>query len=349
METFGLFIWWTIVPHPQAAVAQGGDIGRIAAALELQRVWRGQKTRRKLTALISGLTFETRPKQRQSHFAHIYPRYKQYVRRCAKQGLPPDVVLRFRDYCARVIQLWWRAVNKHRPKWSLQKAVVVIQRAWRRHRDVKLYRFYRDLVMFHARGNPSHLLRTINPLEAELLDKAAGSFVRFRLGGETFPPNIYYKIFVHHNVVDMCAYSPRDYTAMASRWQVARDVNNKNPRVTDDGGKENWYQRWENNGWRPVSIRLFGVTYDAVTAETASKRKGFHHSKLQRQRDLERRKKQRKIEWLQKMYREGSLQTRASVDAKTDRPMHSHEAEGLDEDGDVDKLLSWSNSLDFEG
>jgi hypothetical protein len=37
--------------------------------------------------------------------------------------------------------------------------------------------------------------------------------VRFRLGGATFPPLIFYKIYTHRPVTDMCAFSPRDYVA----------------------------------------------------------------------------------------------------------------------------------------
>ncbi|KAL5457328.1 hypothetical protein EMCRGX_G034576 [Ephydatia muelleri] len=324
----------------RTALTQGGKAGRIAAALELQRIWRGRKTRRKLVAIISGLTFQRQRKEHQSRFPHVYAHFRH-----------------FRDYCARTIQRWWREVEKshlakkHRPHWSLQEAVVIIQRAWRRRRDMKLYRFYRDLIVFRARGNPSHLLRTINPLEAELLDKAAGSFVRFRLGGNTFPPSIYYKIFTHHNVVDMCAYSPRDYTAMANRWPVARDLHNKNPRMVEDGGRGSWYQRRENNGWRPVSVRLFEPAYDAVITEDPSKLKAFHHSKLQRREDLKRRQKQRKLEWLKKMYRDGSLQAKAGLDATADRAMDATQvckADTVDDVDDVDELLSWSSRLDFE-
>ncbi len=37
----------------------------------------------------------------------------------------------------------------------------------------------------------------INPREAALVDAAAGIHVRFRLGGSTFPPLVFYKIFTH--------------------------------------------------------------------------------------------------------------------------------------------------------
>ena len=41
-----------------------------------------------------------------------------------------------------------------------------------------------------------------------------------------FPPSIYYKIFTGQAVVDVCSYSPRDYTAMISRRQLQRDRHN---------------------------------------------------------------------------------------------------------------------------
>ena len=50
-----------------------------------------------------------------------------------------------------------------------------------------------------------------------------------------FPPNIYYKVFTHRPVVDLCACSPRDYTTMAHRKQLARDTHNKDPRTVVDG------------------------------------------------------------------------------------------------------------------
>ena len=51
-----------------------------------------------------------------------------------------------------------------------------------------------------------------------------------------FPPNIYYKIFTRRPVIDLCASSPRDYTAMAYRQQLARDRHNKQPRIPAGNG-----------------------------------------------------------------------------------------------------------------
>ncbi len=49
--------------------------------------------------------------------------------------------------------------------------------------DVRVYKFYRDLINFKGEGDPKLMLRCINPAEAKLLDRAAGAHVKFRLGG----------------------------------------------------------------------------------------------------------------------------------------------------------------------
>lgn len=52
----------------------------------------------------------------------------------------------------------------------------------------------RNVINFRLGGDPRLLLRTINPGEAGLFDRASGVHVRFRLGGYSFPPSIYYKV-----------------------------------------------------------------------------------------------------------------------------------------------------------
>ena len=39
----------------------------------------------------------------------------------------------------------------------------------------------------------------------------AGTHVRFRLGGHTFPPNVYFKIYTHRPLCDVNSFAPRDY------------------------------------------------------------------------------------------------------------------------------------------
>ena len=55
-------------------------------------------------------------------------------------------------------------------------------------------------VTCRGTGDPKEILKSINPREAQLLDAAAGAHVRFRLGGSSWPPLIFYKIFTHRPV-----------------------------------------------------------------------------------------------------------------------------------------------------
>lgn len=66
------------------------------------------------------------------------------------------------------------------------------------------------------------MLQAINPREAALFDPAAGLHVRFRLGGEAFPPILLYKVFTHRTVTDVGSFGPRDY-AQESHVQVQQD------------------------------------------------------------------------------------------------------------------------------
>jgi hypothetical protein len=62
-----------------------------------------------------------------------------------------------------------------------------------------------------------------------------------------------------------------------------------------------WYQRNENNGWRPVSDKVFNnEREDSVTQET-TKAIAFHYSKLKRRHELEKKKREKKLEWLRTM------------------------------------------------
>ena len=80
----------------------------------------------------------------------MYAKYLDYVEWCREQGLDSSstAVLTLEDYCARIIQSWWRGILK---TWALahqnisaggkrvvrrsvlHKAARIIQRTWRRH------------------------------------------------------------------------------------------------------------------------------------------------------------------------------------------------------------------------
>ena len=130
------------------------------------------------------------------------------------------------------IQYVWRAftqrryIDMSRPT-PQAEAAGRLQRAWRRYTNVRIFCYYRDLIRFRNVGDPALLLKCINPKEASLIEPAAGIHVRFRLGGEIFPPNIYYKIYTHKPLCDVGAFAPRDYTSF--KQPDAEDVNNNQP------------------------------------------------------------------------------------------------------------------------
>ena len=99
---------------------------------------------------------------------------------------------------------------------------VRIQRKWKAFMDVRIYRYYRDLINFRERGLPNQLLRCVNPAEAKFLDAASGTHVRFRLAGLTFPPTIMYRVYCHVGLTDIGAFAPRDYTQNESKKAAPR-------------------------------------------------------------------------------------------------------------------------------
>ena len=63
---------------------------------------------------------------------------------------------------------------------------------------------------------------------------------------------IYYKIFSHGSIIDINAFAPRDYMKIKKekKKQVINIKFDKDKNDKHDG----WYNRYENNGWRPVFI-----------------------------------------------------------------------------------------------
>ena len=148
--------------------------------------------------------------------------------------------------------------------WSEDEAARRIQRAWRRHIDVSFFKKLKALVTFRNQGDPATLLRVINPLEAQLLDPAVGAHVRFRLGGHEWPPQIYYKIFLHSPVCDVNSYAPRNYSDRHND-EIGPVTPEQVPELSEKLG---WYKRIENNGWRPISS-LSPTAVDVITQMTS--------------------------------------------------------------------------------
>ncbi|XP_025024652.1 uncharacterized protein C11orf65 homolog [Python bivittatus] len=258
------------------------------------------------------------------------------LRKAGKYILKPKALLQF--YCDEKEQ-------------ERSNAAFIIQKIWKRWLDMGVFEYYKELIGFKQYGEPSHLMKYIEPREAELLDAAAGVHIKFRLGGEKFPPSIYYKIFTHRPIVDICANSPKNYTKTATK---------PSPRKLQNGSfsesSSNWYKRIENNGWRLLSIRYWKGT-DPLTVKGNTRTQEFHHSSLQRKRDMEKRKKRRKIEWLKKMYFGENLQAKTEnpattvlIQRATEGLISSLEKEGIDKvmEWEVDEMLKWTNALNYD-
>ncbi|XP_025069896.1 uncharacterized protein C11orf65 homolog isoform X4 [Alligator sinensis] len=243
------------------------------------------------------------------------------------------------------------------------EAARIIQRSWKRYIDTHIFQYYKGLISFKMVGEPRLLMKYIDPVEADFLDAAAGAYIRFRLGGETspfyllqqiptsYPPNIYYKIFTHRPVVDMCANSPKDYSKLASKQSLTEKIHGK---IWKDDGS-GWYKRVENNGWRLLSAKAW-KSMDPFTTEDNKKEIQFHFSKLKRKQDVETRRKRKKIEWLKKMYSSGSLWVKTGdptittlIQRAADGIIDATEKErGQDVmEWEVDELLKWTNILDY--
>ncbi|EAY21623.1 IQ calmodulin-binding motif family protein [Trichomonas vaginalis G3] len=209
------------------------------------------------------------------------------------------------------------------------EAAKMIQRAWRRHADMSLFRGLKKLVQFRNQGDPAALLRVINPIEAQLLDPAIGAHVRFRLGGFEWPPQIYYKIYLHSPVCDVNSYAPRNY---------ADKKNSDIPPVTQEqlseyAEKFGWYHRVENNGWRPISS-LSPTAIDAITQMTnksSPHKKPIFKSKPKHQLKLE----------------VAKLKVQRFLQEKSQQEGEAYDPSMAQAYLDDDKLFEWADNLDM--
>ncbi|XP_056220731.1 protein MFI isoform X1 [Seriola aureovittata] len=229
----------------------------------------------------------------------------------------------------------------------------IIQKAWRRYVCREVFSYFKELISHCNQQDPQSILRAVNPREAELLDAAAGVFIRFRLGGITFPPNIYYKIFTHRPIADLCASSPKDYAQTGMKRPVSRWTNNSRLLVQQD--RSRWYQRVENNSWRLFFSKVVPIGEPMEIG--ANKKKDFHFSRLQRQQDVDSWRKRRKIEWLRHIYNEGHLQTNpvhrdmvTLVGNSAQEVIYTIEEKEDNEveEWELDELQAWITTLNFE-
>lgn len=109
----------------------------------------------------------------------------------------------------RYFRVWGLVMRPKKIK--LNESATVIQRAWRSMIQRRTFAQIRDIIRFRGSGDPIFLLKVLAPSEADFADEASGVHIRFRLGGTTWPPTIFYKVFTHRNIADIGAFAPRDY------------------------------------------------------------------------------------------------------------------------------------------
>jgi len=289
------------------------------AAIEIEKVMRGYLAR-------------TKPHLRKSLGQKEEDEYTQFSLYHLAATQIQNVFLDFRS---RLMQ----KAAKIATKLDRTSAVVMIQRTYHMHYDKRIFKHLKELLMFRNKGDPVRILRYINPAEANLLDRATRTLVRFRFGGSDFPPIIYYKIFTKGAMCDIGAFAPRYYTchhdldaAATNNYPEAISgirVGNSTFKATAQqaADEEGWYMRAENNLWRSVTAK----TLTEVDPISKSSPKPYHYSKVKRNEKKVVCRKQKKRDWLLKVYKEGKQEEGKRTESDSE-----------------DELLNWSSSLNFE-
>lgn len=281
------------------------------------------------------------------------------------------------------LQYAWKMHRRHRAGnqqarsptlWSTMSSVhcaaLCIQSAWKRFTRRRLFHYYRDLLLFRSTGDPSQMLRAINPTEASLLDASMGAQVRFRLGGLAFPPTIYYKIFTRKPVCDLGVFSPKDYARArpASHSHGTRRqkhtmyirVGTSYFRAQQEAEDTRlWYRRLENNGWRPVTAKVLAeANADPIAQSTGNRRRvsgTYHFSRIARQQDRERVRRHKKRLWMQKLYTQGLLSSAAHPEIESEQQSMKEPSVLFDVDFDdesweteAEEMFQWASALDYD-
>jgi len=356
----------------------------ILACVEIQRMVRGVLLRRRMVAKFVNHNF-TRAKSvldERAVAAYLYVPKQELLPTCIAR-----IISRVRTSLRRAAFLWnaslktfsiyssaastiarsWRiyslrkrkrilavSVRKYEPTFTSAADLAAwrIQRAWKGHIGKHIFQFYQQLIQNRERCDARLLLKSINPCEAALIDSAANVHIRFRLGGNAFPPTIFYKVYIHGPICDLGALAPRDYTklmTLPSQMLHSQKYDVSVLKATDTTG---WYRRIDNNEWRPVNGRDF---FSVETLDRNVQAKGtdpllqsqpiFHPSSRVRQEQKEKHRKERRRKWLMKLY----TQNQDNLDIQV-KPLSP--AEQLLEDDalleqEVKTLVDWSDHLDF--
>lgn len=167
-------------------------------------------------------------------------------------------------------------------------------------------------------------------------------------------------MYLTAGVVDLNAFAPRAYTAYSPRTTlptksaslpVASLQREFRAAAEEESG---WYQRFENNGWRAVyngTWTTMEADYnDEVTATTkqtaapSSTTEQLMQHPLQRKEDVQRKRKEKKLLWMRKLYALTQPVVDSEINEETTKEICSEEATVQTEA----KLESWAATLDFD-
>ncbi|KAJ2998919.1 hypothetical protein HDV02_003894 [Globomyces sp. JEL0801] len=279
---------------------QQDQLARSAACLMIQACFRGWSTRRRYIVIINAI-ISTKTHRDGALLDPLLPNVRDLriqkmkvgpTKPKSREGMEKQEALDFLKYVAN---------KPAQHEQNRNCAALIIQRAWKRYYNTRIYYFYRDLIKIRENGHPKQMLKFINPKEADLIDRGMAVHVRFRLGGVQFPPMIFYKIFAHKSLIDMNSFAPKDYTAQESKQMLPRTLflNDKPLPVKDAKGP-----------FASNSIH-----------QTELQKNLFHYSKLTRHQDVMKKRKNKQLQWMRKLYSLGNkLQSTMEESSKSEKP-----------------------------
>ena len=143
--------------------------------------------------------------------------------------------------------------------------------------------------------------------------------------------------------------------------KFSEDTAHEHLEYMEGGVPEGWYRRYENNDWRPVTLRTVRDAKSEVDQRKEDMAERFHFSKMKRTEDRVKRQRRRKREWMRKLYAEGLAKERHQSEVprgtiRKGRALGGQEigmGAAVDFDADTweeeaEDLLTWTENLDFE-
>ncbi|KAI3379090.1 hypothetical protein SNEBB_010684 [Seison nebaliae] len=241
-----------------------------------------------------------------------------------------------------------------------------IQGFWRRYVDHQIFKYFRNIINFQTDMNAYAIMKIINPKEAELLKDRIGLYIKFRLGGTSFPPKIYYKIFANGPIEDINANAPKDYSHsyninyINSFIDPKLEIKDSKLSLLEIIKSQNAYIRKDNNHWRCIdeTNTLFHLHNLQTTTSNSKTERTIMSEKPKRlisEREKNLRRKQKKVEWMRKMYEtEFTVPTteedRRLLKQTSHELLKAYDKFGVEivQDDEVDEIISWTKQVNFD-